>query len=293
MHKWSLKEQAAKRRRQEGVQTDRKRVFLDVSIGGGSVGRVVVRLAHEVVPQTADNFRMLCTGEMGRSARDVNLHLQGSPIHRVERGFIVQGGDIVTGTGTSGECAVRFDPNGQAAMGCFDDENFVLKHDVPGCVSMANRGPNTNNSQFFITLAPAPHLDGNNVCFGHVVKGMEVVHAMTRVEVQDGSGDGPSNVPKVEIRIDACGELPFDEDSSDAEGEGLEKKLERESATRQQTAQQTKAAVAAALGKGKRPVSDPPATPSPEPAKKKQRAQKGKQKSSMMELGLDDDDDSD
>ena len=177
MHKWSLKEQMEKKWRKEGPTHNKEKVFLDIAIDGREVGRVLILLALDVVPKTADNFRMLCTGELGRSARDVVLNYTGSAFHRIEKGFVVQGGDIVSGNGKSGECAARFDANGKAALGCFDDENFTLKHSVPGCVSMANRGPNTNNSQFFITLAPAPHLDGTNVCFGRVIKGMEVVHA--------------------------------------------------------------------------------------------------------------------
>lgn len=93
-------------------------------------------------------------------------YLQGSRFHRVIKDFMIQGGDISGGNGTGGESIYGL---------TFDDENFQVEHDIKGMLSMVNSGPNTNNSQFFITMAPASHLNGKYVVFGEVIKGMEVL----------------------------------------------------------------------------------------------------------------------
>ncbi|EAZ51307.1 hypothetical protein [Cryptosporidium parvum Iowa II] len=134
-------------------------VFFDISIGGTPTGRVVFELFTEIAPLTSENFRALCTGEKGRSQNGVDLHYKGCKFHRIIPEFMCQGGDISSGNGTGGESI--YGPT-------FDDENFVLKHNSAGLLSMANSGPNTNSSQFFITTIPCPWLDGRHVVFGKV-----------------------------------------------------------------------------------------------------------------------------
>ncbi|ANV90615.1 peptidylprolyl isomerase [Picosynechococcus sp. PCC 8807] len=167
------------------------KVFFDITIGGESAGRIVFELRADVAPKTAENFRALCTGEKGIGKRGKPLHFKGSKFHRVIPEFMCQGGDFTNGNGTGGE-SIYGDT--------FEDESFELRHNVPGLLSMANRGPNTNGSQFFITTTLTDWLDGKHVVFGKVIEGMDVVKAM---EAQ-GSGSG---APKQEIAIADCGEL--------------------------------------------------------------------------------------
>ncbi|KAL6635175.1 hypothetical protein ACP70R_027846 [Stipagrostis hirtigluma subsp. patula] len=170
------------------------RCFLDVSIDGELEGRIVVELYASVAPRTAENFRALCTGEKGLgAATGVPLHYKGSCFHRIVKGFMVQGGDITAADGTGGESIYGLN---------FEDENFILKHERKGMLSMANSGPNTNGSQFFITTTRTPHLDGKHVVFGRVIKGMGVVRAMEHVSV------GEADCPTANIVIADCGELP-------------------------------------------------------------------------------------
>jgi peptidylprolyl isomerase len=164
---------------------------MDVSIGGTKAGRLVFELYADVVPRTAENFRALCTGERGRGSFGKPLHFQGSPFHRIIAGFMVQGGDFTAGNGTGGESIY-----GKK----FPDENFRLKHDRAGLLSMANSGPNSNGSQFFITLAPTPHLNGKHVVFGHLVEGHKVLREMEACGTREGRTRRP-------VRIDACGLL--------------------------------------------------------------------------------------
>ena len=159
------------------------RVALDIRIGEETAGTVVLELFEDVVPKTAENFRALCTGEKGEG-----MTYAGSPFHRIIPGFMIQGGDFTNGNGTGGKSIY-----GER----FADENFELKHTEPGLLSMANAGPDTNGSQFFITVAPAPWLDGKHVVFGKVVEGMDVVRAM---EAQ-GSRSGQTGRP---VLLDAC-----------------------------------------------------------------------------------------
>ena len=167
------------------------KVFFDITIGDDAAGRIVMKLRTDVVPETAENFRALCTGENGVGQSGKPLHYKGSGFHRVITDFMCQGGDFTNGNGTGGESIYGAK---------FADENFQLKHTEPGLLSMANAGPGTNSSQFFLTTAATPWLDGKHVVFGSVVEGMDVVRAM---EAQ-GSQSGQT---KQSIVITNCGQL--------------------------------------------------------------------------------------
>ena len=167
------------------------KVFFDVSIGGKSAGRIEFELRADVVPKTAENFRCLCTGEKGTGKSGKPLHYKGSIFHRVIPEFMLQGGDFTHSSGIGGESIYGAK---------FADEGFQLKHDTPGLLSMANAGPNTNGSQFFITTVVTPWLDGKHVVFGKVTSGMDVVRAVEAV----GSGSGAT---KQVVKIEDCGQL--------------------------------------------------------------------------------------
>ncbi|XP_051505832.1 peptidyl-prolyl cis-trans isomerase D-like isoform X2 [Myxocyprinus asiaticus] len=156
---------------------DNPRVFFDVDIGGETVGRIVFEVFADVVPKTAENFRALCTGEKGiGQSTGKPLHFKGCRFHRIIKQFMIQGGDFSNQNGTGGE-SIYGDK--------FEDENFHYKHDREGLLSMANAGPNTNGSQFFITTVPTPHLDGKHVVFGQVLKGMGVVKMLEEMETKE------------------------------------------------------------------------------------------------------------
>jgi peptidylprolyl isomerase len=167
------------------------KVALDVSIGGEPAGTLTLELFADVVPKTAENFRALCTGEKGTGNSGKPLSYKGSPFHRIIPGFMIQGGDFTRGNGTGGESIY-----GEK----FADENFELKHTGPGILSMANAGPNTNGSQFFITVAETPWLDGKHVVFGKVVDGMDVLKKME----DQGSRSGQT---KVDVVLTDCKQL--------------------------------------------------------------------------------------
>ncbi|XP_056158082.1 peptidyl-prolyl cis-trans isomerase-like [Lampris incognitus] len=160
------------------------RVFFDVSAGGKPLGRVVMELRADVVPKTAENFRALCTGEKGYGYKS-------STFHRVIPGFMCQGGDFTHHDGTGGKSIY-----GEK----FADENFTLKHMGPGTLSMANAGPNTNGSQFFICTDKTAWLDGKHVVFGKVVDGLDVIKAVEGY----GSENGKTST---KITVADCGQL--------------------------------------------------------------------------------------
>lgn len=169
------------------------RVFFDMAIGGEEAGRIEMELFANICPKTAENFRALCTGEKGVGKSGKALHFKGSFFHRVIPGFMCQGGDFTNGNGTGGESIYGAK---------FDDEwtNGVIRHSTPFLLSMANAGPNTNGSQFFLTTTVTSHLDGRHVVFGRVVTGAKVVKAVESV----GSGSGTT---RKDVTIADCGEI--------------------------------------------------------------------------------------
>ncbi|WEW60162.1 Peptidyl-prolyl cis-trans isomerase D [Emydomyces testavorans] len=176
--------------------TGRPRVYFDISIGTRPEGRIVFELFNDVVPKTAENFRALCTGEKGVGKQGKPLSYKGSIFHRIIKQFMIQGGDFTEFNGTGGESIY-----GEK----FDDENFELKHDRPFLLSMANSGPGTNGSQFFVTTVPTPHLDGKHVVFGEVINGRSIVR---KVESQRTNSN---DKPLVDVKVTDCGSLTGDE----------------------------------------------------------------------------------
>lgn len=159
-------------------------VFFDLTADGAAIGRVTFELYADTVPKTAENFRALCTHEKG-------FGYKGSTFHRVIPDFMCQGGDFTRGNGTGGK-SIYGDK--------FADENFIHKHTEPGLLSMANAGPNTNGSQFFITTSVTSWLDGKHVVFGKVIEGMDVIRQVETL----GSRSGQTSA---KIVIEDCGQL--------------------------------------------------------------------------------------
>lgn len=184
--------------------TSRPQVFLDIAIGGAPVGRVVCELFSDAVPKTTDNFKLLCTGSRGEGKWGKPLHYKGCKFHRIIPNFMVQGGDFTHGDGTGGESI--YGPT-------FPDESLKLKHTLPGMLSMANSGKDTNNSQFFITTKACPHLDGKHVVFGRVLEGMDVVLRMDSC----GGADGR---PRKDVVVDDCGVLKGGKRVANEDGSG-------------------------------------------------------------------------
>ncbi|KAH9968179.1 peptidyl-prolyl cis-trans isomerase Cpr7 [Russula dissimulans] len=173
-------------------ESQRPITFFDISIAGQPAGRVVFQLYNDLVPKTAENFRALCTGEKGIGNAGKPLWYKDSGFHRVIKKFMIQGGDFTAGNGTGGESIY-----GEK----FEDEAFPTKHTRPFLLSMANAGPNTNGSQFFITCTPTAHLDGKHVIFGEVIRGKSIVRRVENYPTSSG------DVPADPITITDAGEL--------------------------------------------------------------------------------------
>ncbi|CAF3810877.1 unnamed protein product, partial [Adineta steineri] len=174
--------------------TSKAQCFFDIKIGENDAGRIVFELYNDLCPRTCENFRCLCTGEKGRGLTLYKkLSYKGCLFHRIVKNFMIQAGDFTEGNGTGGESIYG---------GSFADENLQMKHDRPYLLSMANRGPNTNGSQFFITTDVASHLDGKHVVFGHVVSGQAVVDTIENLPV-----DSATNRPLKDVIITNCGQL--------------------------------------------------------------------------------------
>lgn len=167
--------------------------YFDVEVGGIYQGRILFKLFDDVVPKTCKNFRFLCSN--GLLVKDTPSY-EGSSFHRIIKNFMLQGGDFTNGDGTGGMSIYG---------NKFEDENFELKHNQPGLLSMANSGPNTNGSQFFITTEKTDWLDGKHVVFGLVIGGYDIVSNIEKLET-DGN-----NKPKLDVVIKKCGLIKPDE----------------------------------------------------------------------------------
>ena len=172
------------------MQANRWTVWFDLDADGEKLGRVRFQLFNDVVPKTAENFRALCTGEKGLGKAGKPLHFKDSVFHRVIPGFMCQGGDFTNFNGTGGESIY-----GEK----FPDENFKMKHTCSGTLSMANAGPNTNGSQFFICTAITSWLDGKHCVFGKVIEGLDII---TKVESYGSQSGKTSKV----ITVVGCGQ---------------------------------------------------------------------------------------
>ena len=148
------------------LDTVTQKVYFDITVGDKEAGRVVFGMFGNTVPKTAKNFATLADGSAGQGNSGKPLHFKGSKFHRIIPGFMAQGGDFTNGNGTGGESIYG---------NKFADENFTLQHTKPFLLSMANAGPNTNGSQFFITFKETPWLNGRHTVFGEVIEGQDVV----------------------------------------------------------------------------------------------------------------------
>jgi len=171
------------------------RCYFDICRGDDFLGRIVFELFPEIAPRAVENFRVLCRpdGHPHPTKDGEVLEFKGTVFHKVIPNFMIQGGDVLHSDGK--ENATIFGE-------LIEDESYEIKHRRPGLLGLCNNGPgtNTNGSQFYITTVPCPHLDGEHVVFGKVIRGMDVVHQIEKVETWNDQ-------PKVDIRIEACGEI--------------------------------------------------------------------------------------
>lgn len=188
----SLQQDGLPRAHANQSNIDNPVVFFDITMGGTASGRVVFELYADKCPRTAENFRQLCTGELLKNGIPVGY--KNTSFFRIIKGFMVQGGDVENNNGT-GRTSI-FGPT-------FQDENFTLKHAAPFLLSMANSGPDTNGSQFFITLDKCEWLDNKHVVFGSVIAGHEVVSKMGNVNTNAAQ----NNRPTLAVVVANCGQL--------------------------------------------------------------------------------------
>lgn len=170
-------------------------VFMDFMYEDKNIGRLVFELYKNLLPKTSENFRLLCTGEKGRSEETATkLHYKNTIVNRiVEQGWI-QGGDIISGKGNGSESAYG---------GLFEDESFAVKHNQRGILGMANNGRNSNGSQFYVTLQELPFFDRKYVAIGKVVEGSETLAKLEKIYTQNQR-------PTKEIKILDCGQYTFE-----------------------------------------------------------------------------------
>ncbi|KAJ7844375.1 cyclophilin-like domain-containing protein [Mycena olivaceomarginata] len=237
----------------------RPRVFLDFSVANEPLGRVIFELFSDEVPRTCENFRSLCTGEKGLSTTGVPLYYKNSVSHRIIQDFMIQAGDFTKRNGTGGESIYGASP--------FADEDLSRPLDAPGLLCMANKGPNTNSSQFFVTLRECPHLNGKHVVFGKVIRGYdEVVAKLGAVPVDEKSR------PLSTVLISNCGELelrkvakrasPVSDAGQEDEGRRRRKKKRSESADSDHSrADRKKKKKKSKRSKNEEPVTADPAVP--------------------------------
>lgn len=174
-----------------GAISTNPRVFLEIGVEGTSIGKLIIELFADKVPRTAENFRMLCTGEKGVGRSGAKLHYSDCKFHKIVSRYLAQAGDFIANDGTQNESV--YGPK-------FEDENFSVLHDDKGIVSMANNGRNTNGGQFFITLGKTPWMNGKNVAFGKVVEGIELLE---QIEAAGSTSGAPSKA----VKIMGCGEV--------------------------------------------------------------------------------------
>ena len=224
------------------------KVYFDIRINDDDVGRVTMGLFGNDVPRTAENFRALCTGEKGKGNSGKALHFKGSIFHRVIPDFMCQGGDFTKSNGRGGESIYGAK---------FADENFSVVHDIPGVLSMANAGPNTNGSQFFITTVATAGLNGKHVVFGRVLDGMDVVKKMEARGTRTREGK-----PTATIKITDCGEVKeaaagsatkgSDKKGSDTKGSDTKGSATKGSATKEAAGSGAKAGSSSKAGSAKK-----------------------------------------